>query len=300
MAKKQAKSICYLNGRYQDVADASIAATDRGFLFGEGLFETWRTYKGRPFALKEHLRRMSLSAKQLGIPFDSKANWEGRTKKLAKLNGLDATGGAVRLTITRGPGPVSLIPQGKPRPTQLMLFRPLEPNLVEARRDGVTIHLMNFGSGVHQQLRQLKTVNYVSAVIGKTEAKKRNCFESLYRLNDASVLEGTTSNYFIVDGGHLYTPPVHDGVLPGVTRGITLKIAKRILPVHEKTLTVPDLMGADEIFITSSTIEIVPVTKIDRRRVHRGDIGEITRELQGRYRRYVSREIGLPADELDD
>jgi len=294
------RPICFLNGRYVTTSAAQIPALDRGFLFGEGLFETWRTYKGHPFALREHLARMNRSAKSLGIPFDPEAPWLARTERLARANGMTGGGGAIRLTITAGPGPVSLIPGRPARPTQLMLFRPLEAGLDQARNNGVSIHLMDFGVGVNAGLRQLKTLNYLPAVMGKVAAKKRGCFESLYRLEDGTILEGTTSNFFVVNNGRLATTPVVDGILPGVTRALTLGIASRVTTVEQRRIDESELYAADEIFITSSTIEIVPVIRIGRRRVGNGQPGELTRELQLRYRKLVARRLGVDVADLGE
>ncbi|MFQ5352529.1 MAG: aminotransferase class IV, partial [Candidatus Binatia bacterium] len=234
------KATCFLNGRYIPVAKAVIPAVDRGFLFGEGLFETWRTYNGRPFALRQHLERMRKSARALGIPFDPGEPWESRTRRLARINQMVEGGGAVRLTITRGSGPVSLVPGEPVNPTRLMLFRPLESGLAEARENGVAVHLMAFGPGVNPALRKLKTLNYLPAVMGKVAARKLGCFESLYRLDDSTVLEGTTSNYFIVRSGKLITPPVGGGVLPGITRAMVMQIASRLINIEEQVLKVAD------------------------------------------------------------
>ena len=290
--------VCFLNGRFVELERAMIPAVDRGFLFGEALFETWKTYRGRPFALPAHLARMARSAKLLGIPFDAKEAWARRSLELAKRNGMLDCGGAVRLTISSGPGRVSLIPEQSKKPTRFMLFRPLEPGLDTARRDGVAVHLMDFGAGVNAQLRNLKTVNYVPAVMGKVAAKKHGCFESLYRLADGTVLEGTTSNYFVVKRGKLYTTPVDVGILPGVTRAMTLGIAARMLPVVEGRITEKELLGADEAFITSSSIEVVPVIRAGGRKIAGGKPGDVTRELQRRYRLMVARKLGMPVDEL--
>jgi len=292
--------MCFLNGRYVESARATIPALDRGFLFGEGLFETWRTYKGRPFALREHLARMSRSARSLGIPFDPDEDWEGRTLKLARLNGMTGGGGAIRLTITGGPGPVTLVQGQLTRPTRLMLFRPLEPGLAAARTGGVGVHLLDFGAGVNPALRRLKTLNYLPAVIGKTEAARHACFESLYRLADSTVLEGTTSNFFVVKRGVVSTTPITDGILPGVTRATVIKLARRVAEVREHRLTVDDLHDADEMFLTSSTIEVVPIIRVGRRKVAGGNVGELTRELQQRYRRHVARRFGVAVDDLGE
>lgn len=299
--KKQDMSTAkyYLNGRYVREADAMISALDRGFLFGEGLFETWPTYRGRPFGLAEHLARISGSAKALGIPFDKSEPWEARTKKLAKLNNLTHTQAAVRLTVTAGPGPVNLVPSVSRNPTRLMLFRPLEPGLKEARANGIRVHLLAAGSGVNVGMRQLKTLNYLPAVIGKVEARKRGCFESIYRLSDRTVLEGTTSNFFVVKNGRLFTTPVAEGVLPGVTRAFAIKIAGRIAEVREQRISVDDLLDADEVFLTSSTVEVAPIVGVDRRRIADGKPGALTREIQQRYRKLVARRTGLRVDQLD-
>lgn len=295
------KPLCFLNGRYLPLAEATIPALDRGFLFGEGLFETWRTYRGRPFAVKEHVQRMKRSARMLQIPFDPDENWEGRTLTLGRKNGMADSSCAVRLTITGGTGPVTLVPGPRRKPTRLILFRPLEPGLAEARENGVAVHLVDFGDGVNPAVRNLKAPsNYLTAVLGRTEARKRNCFESLYRLEDGTVLEGTTSNVFAVMAGQLVTTPVADGVLPGITRALALRLGRKIGPVVERPLTVKDLAEADEVFITSSSIEVVPVTRAGRQRIGNGKVGELTRELQKRYRAYVSRALGLPVDELGE
>jgi branched-subunit amino acid aminotransferase/4-amino-4-deoxychorismate lyase len=292
------KSICYLNGRFVPTELAAIRVTDRGFLFGEGLFETWKTYRGRPFALREHLARMARSARLLAIAFDPAENWEGRSLELARRNGMAEAAGAVRFTITAGSGPITLIPSAPRKPTRLMLHRPLEPGLERARHDGVGVHLLDFGTGVNAQLRNLKTLNYVPAVMGKVAARKHGCFESLYRLADSTVLEGTTSNYFVVRRGTLYTTPVAEGILPGVTRALTLRLADRLVPVVERRLRERDLLAADEAFLTSSSIEVVPVTRVGRRPIGHGRPGPLTRELQRRYRELVSRRLGIPVTDL--
>jgi branched-subunit amino acid aminotransferase/4-amino-4-deoxychorismate lyase len=293
-------SFCFLNGRFVQVRRATISVTDRGFLFGEGLFETWRTYDGRPFAVREHLARMHKAAKAIGIPFDPGGDWEARSVRLARLNRMTAGGGAVRLTITRGPGPVGLVPQPASRPTRLMLVRALEPGLAKGRSEGVGVHLMDFGRGVDPALRQLKTLNYLPAVRGKVAARRAGCFESLYRLQDGTVLEGTTSNFFVRVGGELLTTPITTGVLAGVTRSMVMRLAGRLLPVRERVLRDSDLRAADEIFLTASTIEVLGVTRIGRRLVGTGRVGELTRELQARYRRLVARRLGVSVGELGD
>src|SRR5262245_37855215 len=135
------RSVCFLNGRYVDVARATIPATDRGFLYGEGLFETWRTYRGRPFAVDEHVARLAKSARELGIPFDADEDWEARSVELARRNDAANAATAVRLTITRGSGPLQLPAPRTHHATRLLLLRALDGGIAAARANGVAIHL---------------------------------------------------------------------------------------------------------------------------------------------------------------
>ncbi|MBI5506421.1 MAG: aminotransferase class IV [Deltaproteobacteria bacterium] len=293
-------SICYLNGKFVDVAKARISPLDRGFLLGEGLFETWRTYRGRPYAIAEHLARMTRSAGRIGIDFDPDEPWQERSVELARRNRMLDSDGAVRMTITRGRGPVSLVLERTEDPTRLMLFRPLEPGLGAAKRDGVAVHLVSVGSGVSERQRQIKSLNYLPAVMARTQARERGCFEALYHLDCGKVLEGTTSNVFAVKRGVVRTTPISMGLLPGVTRHKVIKLARSLAKLREEVLTLDDLAGADEVFLTSSSIEIVPVVRVGRRKVGNGRVGELTRGLQRRYRENVARELDLPIELLGE
>lgn len=299
------KSICYLNGRFVDVDKARISPLDRGFLFGEGLFETWRTYSGRPYGLREHLERMAGSAARIGIPFDPSEDWEKRCIELARRNGLLKSDGAVRITITRGRGAVGLVVDKTVEPTTLMLFRPMEPTLAAAKRDGVAVHLVSVGTGVSEKQRQLKSLNYLAAILARTEARERGCFEAVYHTDGPSkgkgmVLEGTTSNLFVVHRGVVRTAPIDAGLLPGVTRRKTLRLARKVAKVREERFTVDDLMAADEVFLTASSIEVVPVVRIGRRKVGNAKPGAITLAMQRRYREEVARALDLPIEQLGD
>ncbi len=294
------KNICYLNGKFLDVEKARISPLDRGFLFGEGLFETWRTYRGRPYGLPEHLKRLQGSAKRIGIPFDPSEDWEARCITLARRNGMLERDGAVRMTVTRGHGPVSLIVTETVDPTTLMLFRPLEPGLADAKRDGVAIHPVSVGSGVSERQRQIKSLNYLPAILARTEARKHRCFEALYHLDNGKVLEGTTSNVFIVKRGVVRTSPISAGLLPGVTRQKSLRLARQLAKVREELFTLDDVAAADEVFLTASSIEVVPVVRLGRRKIGSGKPGELTLAIQRRYREHVARAVGLGIDELGD
>ena len=300
------KASCWLNGKFVDVAKARISPLDRGFLFGEGLFETWRTYRGRPYGLDAHLARMASSAKKLGIPFDASEPWAERCAELARRNGMLKSDGAVRMTITRGHGPVSLLVDSTDEPTTLMLYRPLEASLGQAKSAGVAAHLFNIGSGVCERQRQVKSLNYLPAILARAEARKHGCVEAIYHTDGSAnghgsvVLEGTTSNVFIVTKGVVRTAPISAGLLPGVTRHKTLAIARKIAKVKEELFTTDDLLAADEVFVTGSGIEVMPVVKIDRRKIAGGRPGPVTLQIQRKYREDVARTLGLSIDDLGD
>lgn len=299
------KAVCYLNGKFVDVAKARISPLDRGFLFGEGLFETWRTYKGRAYGLPDHLERMARSARQIGIPFDPDEPWEKRCNELTRRNGMLDQDGAVRMTITRGSGPVSLVVDKTSSPTTLMLFRPLESTLATAKSKGVAIHLVSVGTGVSERWRQVKSLNYLPAILARVEAKRQGCFEAVYHTEGSgrqpgTVLEGTTSNLFIVRRGIVRTAPISAGLLPGVTRRKTLRLARKVAKVKEERFTIEDLLSADEVFLTASSIEVVPVVRVGRRKVADGRPGPITLDVQRRYREEVARKLGLSHSDLGD
>jgi D-amino acid aminotransferase len=300
------KAICWLNGKFVDVAKARISPLDRGFLFGEGLFETWRTYKGRPYAVADHVERMARSARFLGIPFDPSEPWEKRCIELARRCGMLDRDGAVRMTVTRGHGPVSLLADRCEEPTRLMLYRPLEPTLAVAKAKGVAVHLVSVGSGVSEKQRQVKSLNYLPAILARKEAKKHGCFEAVYHTEGrgggrgGTVLEGTTSNLFVVKKGVVRTGPISAGLLPGVTRRKTIKLARRVAAVKEERFGVEDLLSADEVFLTASSIEVVPVVRVGRRRIAGGRPGPVTLEMQRRYREVVAKKLGLALEDLGD
>jgi branched-subunit amino acid aminotransferase/4-amino-4-deoxychorismate lyase len=291
-AAARAAGTVLLNDRLLPAARATIAALDRGFLYGDGLFETLRTYGGEPFALAQHLRRLARSARAFRIPFVSTpAYWRPRVRRLLAANRLDGRDAAVRLTVSRGAGPLGLLPPPGLRPTVLLLASPLDERLAEAQARGVAVCFFPYRLAT-ATLPSHKTLHYLPAVLGKMVAQRRSAWETLYLSADDGVLEGTTSNVFAVHGRRLTTPPLA-GILPGVTRRVLATVARRAgLTVTEKPLERAALLAADEVFLTASTIEVLPVVRIERARIGDGKPGAVTRLLQERYRRHVARAVG--------
>jgi branched-chain amino acid aminotransferase len=213
-------------------------------------------------------------------------------RRVLRANRLLHRDAAVRLTISRGAGPVGLLPPAHLRSTTLLLAMPIDPRLAAAQKRGVAVCFAPLRF-VNSTLPRHKTLNYLTAVLGKMIAMRRNAWEAVCLASDGSVLEGTTSNVFIVRGGGLVTPPLH-GILPGVTRAVLVAIARRAhIPLSERPITRAELLAADEIFLTASTIEILPVVRVERRRIGDGKPGAVTRALQARYRQHVEDHCGV-------
>jgi len=283
--------VLLLNDRLVPAARATISALDRGFVYGDGLFETVRTYAGAPFGLPQHLRRLARSARVFRIPFDPAASyWLPRVRRCLRANDLLRTDAAVRLTVSRGAGPFGIVPPAALRPTIMMLATPVDPRLPRAQARGVTICFFPFRL-VTATLPSHKTLHYLPAVLGKMIARRRGAWEAVYLGADDTVLEGTTSNIFAVERGRLVTPPLN-GILPGVTRHVLTTLATRAgVPLVERRLTRRQLLAADEILLTASTIEILPVVRVERTRIGNGRPGPVTQALQEHYHRHVARTL---------
>lgn len=281
--------LVWLNGRLVEASRARVPALDRGLLHGDGLYETWRTYGGEPFAVAAHLRRLAAAARRLRLRVPGDADlWTRRSRLLVRRNGLPDA--AVRLTITRGNGGEAIVPERRAAPTVLLLARPLPADLARRRRDGVHAVRLPFPRDASAFWGSLKLLGHASAVAGRMVAAARGADEGLYVTAAGEVTEGTTSNVFAVVRGVLLTPPLDAGILPGVTRAMVLALARRArLRVREAPLPARGLTSADELFLTASTVEILPVVRLDGRRVGDGRPGPVTRALQARYAAAVAR-----------
>jgi branched-subunit amino acid aminotransferase/4-amino-4-deoxychorismate lyase len=280
--------LVWLNGRFVAAADARVSALDRGLLHGDGVYDTWRTYGGVPFLVAAHVRRLAAAARALGLRAPGPATaWERRSRALAARNRIaDA---AVRLTLTRGPAGELLAPQGRARPTRLLTVRRLPADLPRRRERGVPVVLLPFPRGAVARWGGLKLLGNASAVAGRMLAARRGAAEGLYVTTDGEVTEATSANLFLVERGALVTPPREAGILPGVTRALVIALAHRAgVAMREERLRVARLRRAREIFLTASTIEVLPVVRVDGRRVGDGRPGAVTRGLQAAYAAHVA------------
>lgn len=278
-----------LNGKLVAANRARISVFDRGFLYGDGLFETLRSYHGALVGLDDHLARLRTSAAALGIPVHDRP-WATEIQALLRANRLLRGDAAVRITLTRGPAAPGLLPPAKPTPTVLIVATPVPAGLPAEQRRGVQVILLPFAKLGF--LAEYKLTDYVLAILGRVAARERGAQEGLY-VHDGQVIEGTTSNLFICRAGQLITPPVK-GLLPGVTRGWVLDLATRHgLEVVERPVSVRTLRTADEAFITSSIVEVLPVIGVDGRSIGGGRVGPLTRRMQRLYRQLINQIAAL-------
>ena len=281
----------WLNGRFVNARIARISPLDRGLLHGDGVYDTWRTYDGRSFALRDHLRRLAASARALELPRpEAAAIWERRTHTLLTRNRfIDAT---LRLTVTRGASGLGPVPDRAAAPLWMLTARPLPPSLARDQTDGVAVITLPFPRDIDPTWCHLKLIGHPSVYLGKRLAAERGAFEGLYVNGRNEVTEGTTANVALIEGNTLVTPPLSAGILSGVTRALLLRIARRIgLTVAEEAIPRTRLTRAREVLLTSSSVEILPVVRVNDRRVGRGAPGDATRALQHAYRRVVERHV---------
>lgn len=270
----------FLNGRIVDAARATVSVYDRGILYGDGLFETMRAYKGTAFAIEDHFHRMRTSADILGLPIPD-LDWPGIIAELLKKNRLTRQDAWVRLTITRGPAQPRVLPPDLAKPTTILMVRPLDPEIAEFQKRGVKIALLPFSR--HGFIPEHKSLNYLPAVVGKVLASYHGAYEGVFVRSDHILTEGTTTSVFIVRDGALWTAP-EGGILPGVTRRMIIELAQaHRLRVVEREITTTDLRLANEAFLTSSMIEIIPIVSVDEAAVGKGKPGPTTVKLQKLY-----------------
>lgn len=280
----------WVDGGLVPAAEARVSVFDRGFRTGEGVFETFRTYRGHVFRLGAHLDRAYAGAGELGFEPPDRAAVGGAVRATAEVN-LAAIGGGdgvVRLTLTPGPlDPDSPFPgRTVGPPTVVVTAHPLAVDpTVHAR--GVSATPVPWS----RELPHVKAVSHLSASLARARARDAGTDEALLTDGDGCVLEGAASNVFAVIDGTAVTPPVAAGILAGVTRMVTLELAARLeLPVEERALALAELLAADEAFLTATTREIVPLVRVGEHQVGDGSPGPWSRRLHSAYREEVERE----------
>jgi len=273
-----------LNGAIVPPDRAFISVFDRGFLYGDSIYEVCRTYRGKLFELGAHLERLESSAERIGLTLPLPAAALGRqmqhTLEMAEL----PDEAYVRLIVTRGSGEIALDPGAAVDPAFVIIVKPLTPPARELVEKGCKVALVGVRRNPKQALDPAaKTGNYLNSVLAMGEARKANAQEAILLGLDGGVTEGASSNIFLAKGGVLITPSLEVGILAGVTRRIVLELARALkIPTQERRVDPAELENADEAFLASSIREVMPIA-------HVGDTqlpspGPLTLKLQKAFR----------------
>lgn len=276
----------HINGRICVPEDAKISVFDRGFLFGDSVYETIGTVEGRLFALPEHLDRLERSAQRMALRLPPRSTIE---KAIAET--MAAAGNAesrVRVIVTRGAGKLDLDPASVDDPQLVLIVQPLGGPSAEMYDKGVAVEMVSVTRNLPNAIDpSIKSGNYLNNVLAMGEARRRRpgVHEAILCNAQGSVAEGATSNVFAVAGGELRTPALHVGILDGVTRGKVLKLAREAgVACREVDFMTPDeLRAADEVFLTSAARGVLAVVVIDGRPVGAGAPGPVTRRMMALY-----------------
>ena len=278
----------YVNGRISSERDAVISVFDHGFLYGEGIYETLRTYHGRPFLYDRHMRRLRNSARMiaLDVPFTDAdlASQIRDTMAAANLNGAEAY---IRVLVTRGIGELTYDPQATPAPSLVIIVKPQVDPPADVYENGVRVVIVDVVRNHPQTVNpMIKSNNLLNSALAAQEAIRKGGFEGIMRNYRGELTECTTANLFIVKNGAALTPPLESGLLPGITREFLFEIGKDVgVDVREQVLRDDDLYAADEAFLTSTTREAVPIVEVDDRTIGSGRPGPVTRKLLDGFRR---------------
>ncbi len=284
-------TVVAIDGQLHQPAQATISVFDRGLLYGDSVFETLGTYGGRPFRLDQHLARLARSAELVFIelPVSLAVLREEILEALAAANNSESY---VRVIVTRGGGELGLDPGLAHGPRRIVLVTELHRPVESSYRNGV--HAISYATQRTHEATEAagaKIGNYLIAVLAMRRAGQCGANEALILDAQQRVLEGATSNVFLVHGGELSTPPLATGILAGITREVVLEAAHNLgVPLRQGVHTLAEAYAADELFVTSSIRQMLAVIALDERRIGEGRPGPIYRQLFAEFRRIVERE----------
>ena len=288
------KELAYFDGAFLPLDTYAVRLENRGYQFGDGVFETLRVYDGKCFALKEHLERYRRSMRELSIPItDTDAEMVGVFGEL--IDKTEIREGIIYFQLTRGTSPRSYLPPKINLPHLDVIIRDI-PIHMDWQEHGIRAALID---DIRWLRCDIASLNLLGSVLAAEEARKKNAKKALFfRKEKNTVTEGEDANFFVVKDEVLWTHPANEMILNGVTRTIVKeKLAPALgVTVVEKTLTPDFVKGAEEAFFTNTADEIVPITMIDRDPIGSGVPGELTKKLLAAYKKYVKEELAKPIE----
>jgi D-alanine transaminase len=286
-------NIAVLNGRLMPLSQAMVSVDDRGYTFGDGVYEVVRVYRGAPFLLQEHLQRFARSAEAIGLPLSPPpARWERWVTQAVNASRYDEA--KVYFSYTRGAAPREHVFPAAPKPTRLITVRPLA-SASHSSHDphrGVSVVTM---PDLRWGRCDIKSLNLLPNVLAKQEAKRRGAFEAILVRSGVGVTEGASSNLFVVlRDGTVRTPSVGPSILTGVTRQAVIAVARRAgIAVVEAPVDLETINTAAELFLTGTLTEIAPITRWDDRAVGNGQPGPVTRRLMQQFDAWIETQLTL-------
>jgi len=275
----------YVNGTIAPADQAVVPVYDHGFVYGEGVYETLRTYNRVPFLYDRHMRRLRQSAERLtlDVPFDDATLLEWINKTVHAAGELKEA--YIRILLTRGVGDLNYDPKSTPTPTTVIIVKPFEAPAARVFTDGIRISLVDMLRNHPKSVNPLiKSNNLLNNALAMQAAYRAGAEEALMCNYRGELTECSQANFFMVRGGAALTPKSEAGLLEGVTRAFIFELGRELgIDVREDTLFPKDLDTADEMFITSTTRELSPVVNVDGRQVGSGKPGQLTRALLALY-----------------
>ena len=297
----QMRGAVYVNGRIMPAHEAVVPVYDHGFVYGEGVYETLRTYNKVPFLFDRHVRRLRQSAGHIGldVPFDDAtlSGWiDDTVAAAARADGASSDEWYIRILLTRGVGELSYDVKATPAPSLVIIVKPNEEPPERMAREGIRISLVDILRNHPGSVNPIiKSNNLLNNALAMQRAIGAGGFEAVMRNHRGELAECSQSNLFVVANGRVKTPPLEAGLLAGITRQLVLELCRdEHVPAEETALHDGDLLEADEVFITSSTREIVPVVKVDHTTITDGRPGPITKTLIAAFRAKVERLCPAP------
>ena len=283
--------IAFVNGQFISYQDAAISVFDRGFLYGDGIFETILVANGVPFRFSQHIERLRHGAQFLKIPWkESLMTMEVRVKELLRQNQLSDS--VLRIQLTRGIGSRGYSPSTATAPSMVISLHPHPADTVDHPQDWriVTSSLKVLAD---DPLSQIKHSNKIYHILARAEAENQGADEALLQNSTGEIAEATSGNVFWIQGKTVFTPPLNSGALPGITREIVMGICGALdLPSMERPAKLDQLRKADGMFLTMSTLGLVNVVQVDGELIPRSPIVE---KLRRAYISSLQTEIGIRA-----
>ncbi len=280
----------YLNNKLVPKNRAKISVFDHGFLYGDGIYETLRAYRGVVFKIDEHIERLFRSASMIGlkIPKTHDGIKQAIYKTMTANKQKDAY---IRISISRGEGPLGLDPSLCPKPTLVIMSNLLKGYPKHYYQKGMKVAIVRTRRNFRNSLNpKIKSLNFLNNILAKIEAKNRGAFEAVMLNQKGYLAEGTITNIFFVKNNVLHTPGIDVGILDGITRRIILDCARKLkIRTRQGKFRRESLFSAQEVFISNTTLEVLPVSHVDNSAISKP--GRITKELHSAYKRHVNNYI---------